>query len=331
MLIGLNDFDSYRFLTFNDTDIFLYYSDFETIPDLVDLVPLGSFDDETESYLWVNLEYETRLEVSILFMQRDLYAFTDPVTKDVFIDREIFMTEFSTVPEVVRVFDQYKDICKNFGLPDYPAPDSWTDWDNADDWVDSSGNIDWTTYPDWCQTCAEYTYEEPLSGPRPKCAYKIPIEVIPPQDLYFMSVVYFNGIYRTNPESIQDFGTFDMLTDIDFEQNKYSLMVDIAKFFTLEFQWFLKTTPGMIPFGCDYGTHIKHAIQTKNTEVRRINISNEINFFIFNFNTIYGSVVTVNEINITSKESESGGDTWIIEVDATVKEERLVYRVETTI
>ncbi len=331
MLLGLSDFNVDSVLVNDDSNIFLYYSDFETIPGLSSLVPLGSFDDITESYLWINLDYKVRLEVASLFMQRDLYAEINPNTKDVVINRELFMTEFGDIPEVTDFFDIYKNICKNYGQVDYPAPDSWIEWQA--DWtepkwyytVDGDNFIDWNVYPDWCQDCAEFTYADTSS----KCAYQIPTYVMPPKDLYFISVVYFNGIYRTNPESIQDFGAYDVLTDIDFEKNKYSLVVDVRKYFTQEFQWFLKTIPGSIPFACDYGTHIKYAVQTKDTIVRRIEIENEINFFIQNFNNIYDEMVDVKTIDIISRESQTGGNTWMIDVEVIIREEQLIYRIET--
>ncbi len=328
MLVGLSDFSVDLFLTEDDSNIFLYYSDFETIPELAKLVPLGMFDDITESFLWINLDYDTRLEVSTLFLQRDLYINSDPVTKALEIDYTLFMTEFKDIPEIVTFFDQYKNICKNYGQADYPAPESWIGWDKAKDnnWyhtVAGTNYIDWANYPDWCQECQAYTYSDPSS----KCSYTIPLEVIPPSDLYYISVVYFNSIYRTNPESIQDFGHYDVLTDINFEVNKYSLVVDIQKFFTDEFQWFLKTIPGDIPFACDYGTHVKYAIQTKDTEIRRIKIQNEINFFIYNFNNIYNGMVVVQGIEISAHESNTGGNAWLIEVSVTIQEERLTYRI----
>ncbi len=336
MLIGLDDFDVDMMLTLDDSNIFIYYSDFETAPDLIELMPLGSFDDETESYLWINLEYSVRLEVSCCFLRRDLYVETDPDTKERWLNVERFRTEFYNIPEVMSFFDQYKDICKNYGTDFYPAPISWEGWDKAQEegWyyinpVNNKKYINWNNYPDWCQECSEYTYDNPLPGePTPQCAYKIPTEVIPPKDMYFIAVVYFNGIYRTNPESVQDFGLYDMLTDIDFEHNKYSMVVDIKKFFTQEFQWFLKTVPGMLPFGCDFGTHIKHAVQTKESDIRKIEVENEINFFITNFNLIYGDLVIVDNIEVRTQIAKTGGDTWVIEVEATIKKERLIYRIE---
>ncbi len=331
MLLGLDDFDVDMFLTLEDDNILIYYSDFETIPELANIVPLGSFDDETESYLWVNLNYDVRLQVGLLFMERDLYILQDPNDKKLRVDVNQFYVEFDTIPEVTNFFEQYKEICRNYGVANYPAPDSWEGWDDAQDWtyVIAEGGqkyIDWNTYPDWCQECKEYTYD-PLTDSG-LCAYLIPIEVMPPKDIYFLSVVYFNGIYRVNPEHSQDFGVYQMLTDVDFDLNKFSLIVDIRRFFTLEFQWFLRTVPGFIPFACDYGTYIKYAIQTKNTTIRQIEIQNEINFFIYNFNNIYGDLVQVEKIVVNSKESDTGGDEWLIEVSAKVKKERLIYRIE---
>ncbi len=332
MLVGLDDFNIDMFLTLEDKNINIYYSDFETIPNLSKIVPLGSFDDELESYPWVKLNYDVRIEVGVLFMERDLYVVRDPDTKLKRINVSLFYTEFGTIPEITNFFDDYKDICRNWGNPKYPIPSSWAGWDRPEnqDWyfIDPDTGkkyIDWNNYPEWCSDCSEYTYDPVTDSGL--CAEWIPLEVMPPDDQYFTCVVYFNGIYRVNPESIQDFGVYQILTDIDFELNKFSLMVDIKRFFTLEFQWFLKTVPGNIPFACDYGTHIKHAIQTKNSIIRKIEIQNEINFFIQNFNIIYGDLVVVENIEIISNNSDTGGS-WLIEVYARVQQERLIYRIE---
>lgn len=332
MLIGLNDFDTNMFLVLDDSNIFIYYSDFDTVPGLVDLVPIGSFDDETESYLWKNLDYDVRIEVALLFMQRDLYARIDPNSKEVLIDKELFLREFGNIPEVVNFFKPYEDICENFDMGEpVEMPPSWQGWDTPieENWVyldprDSKYYMDWRNYPCWCQECPDYTFGDP----RCMCAFEIPTWTMPPSDLYFLSIVYFNGIYRTRPESIQDFGLFDVLTDVDFEQNKYSLMVNIKEFFTKEFQWFLKTTPGDIPFGSDFGTRIKEAVQTKDNVIRRIEIENEINFFIFNFNKTYNDWVQVKEIKIENRQTDVGGNTWYIDVHAKILEEELIFRIQ---
>jgi hypothetical protein len=341
MLIGLDDFDSGMFLVLDDSNIFIYYSDFDTIPELIDLVPIGSFDDVTQSYLWKNLDKDTRIEVALLFMQRDFYAEKNPDTKDIWIDQEIFCREFDNIPEVINFFTPYKTICRDYQMVDengdlvkIPMPPGWEGWakpvlegwvyTDKDEYGKDAKYIDRDNYPCWCQVCREYTYDDQTC----QCAYKIPTWTISPKELNYLSLVYFNGIYRTRPESIQNFGEYDILTDINFEQNKYSLIVNIKEFFTKEFQWFLKTIPGSIPFGCDYGTYIKHAVQTKDNVIRRIEIENEINFFIFNFNKIYQNWVNVREIKIENKQTDVGGNTWFIDVHAKILEEDLIFRIE---
>jgi hypothetical protein len=147
-------------------------------------------------------------------------------------------------------------------------------------------------------------------------------------DLYYIIILYFNGIYRTNPDYIQSFKAYQILTDINFDLNYYSLIVDIKEFFTQEFIYFLKTLPGSIPFANDYGTEIKLAVQTKNYIVQRMEIEAEINFFIRKFNALYGDMVQVKEINIVNQESEIGADSWLIEVYANIQQDRLIYRLE---
>ena len=147
-------------------------------------------------------------------------------------------------------------------------------------------------------------------------------------DLYYLTILYFNGIYRTYPEYIQDSGTYQMLTDVDFNLNKYSLMLNIKEFFTKEFIYYLKCLPGSLPFGNDYGTGIKLAVQTKNFIIRQLEIESEIKFFIKQFNAVYGNVVLLRDITLVSQESDIGADTWRIEVYADIQKERLIYRLE---
>ncbi len=147
-------------------------------------------------------------------------------------------------------------------------------------------------------------------------------------DLYYLTILYFNGIYRTYPEYIDDSGTYSMLTDIDFNLNKYSMMFNIKEFFTKEFIYYLKCLPGSLPFGNDYGTEIKLAVQTKNFIVRQMEVETEIRTFIKQFNNIYGKLVILKDIKLESKEMDSGADTWIISVYADIQKERLIYRLE---
>jgi len=147
-------------------------------------------------------------------------------------------------------------------------------------------------------------------------------------DLYYMVILYFNGIYRTNPEKIEELGVYKVLTDINFELNDYAMIINIKEFFTKEFIYFLKTPPGSLPFGNDFGTGLKRVIQTKNSIVRQLEIEGEINFFIQYFNNKYGDIVNIKTINIVDQQSDIGADNWIIEVYAMIKQERLIYRLE---
>ncbi len=295
MYLGLEDFDVDIFLRLEDENIFIYYIDFETIPQLSNMVPLGSFDSD-EKFQFIKLKMADRIQVGLEFMIRDQYAKRDPLTDNVVLLIENFIREFENIPEVIQRIEEYTDLCKS------NTPPVWC----------SSCNND---CPDYCRNQAH-------------CAIEIPIEVFTEEDLYYLIVVYFNGIYRTNPLESQEFGPYEILTDINFDLNKYSLIVDIHEFFTKEFQWFLSTTPGAAPFSKNFGTTIKKAVQTKNDGVRQRMVEDEINYFIQGFNSVYGNLVNIQSINIVSKESNIGADSWQIDVFASIKKERLIYRVE---
>jgi hypothetical protein len=276
-------------------------------------------------------------------MQRDLFVNVNPDTnqKNIRIDR--FYEEFINIPEVTNFCEKYLKRCSD---PDFKYDQ------NGNIILDPGGNPIYDV-PDWCTQCSEtdsfiscpeYCDEpkkNPLTDdPENGCAINIPVEefyckdcdqATEPEkyyeDLYYLIIVYFNGIYRTTAEEASNYSVYDILTDIDFELNKYSLIINIKDFFTKEFIYFLKTTPGSLPFGNDYGTAIKHAIQTKNNDVRKIKVENEIDFFIMNFNAVWGGFVNVRSVNIIQNYSDVGGDSWTIQVFADVAKERLTYRI----
>lgn len=316
MFLGVKDFDVDIFLRFDDDNIAIYYSDFETIPELAQIVPLGSFDDEDGSFLLKALPVEKRIQVGLLFMERDLMAEYDYDNEQLLIRIDRIYEEFKNIPEVVDFCKKYTDRCK---FPDDP--------NNPPSWCSDCNNPD-TECPDYCE------------GDQTSCAIKIPVyefyntqydPVTQPEkyyeDLYYITVVYFNGIYRTVPEVAEKLGSYDLFTDIDFEQNKYSMIINLKEFFTKEFIYFLKTPVGTLPFANDYGTDIKYAIQTKNTEVQQTKIQDEIDFFVDKFNQVYEDIVLIRSVNIIQNYGEIGADSWTIEVYATVAQERLVYRL----
>ena len=300
MLLGLDDFDVDIFLRFEDENIYVYYSDFESIPELANYLPLGSFDDEGKFQL-INLPKETRIEVGTLFLERDLFIEHSIVDGSLQLRLDRFYEDFKNIPEVVAFCEKYYNRCKD------PC-ESWCDSVNS-----QPPNYEFPDYAEEDEQCF---------------AKKVPWDIMPEDDKYYVIVVYFNGIYRTSPEEAQNFGVYNVLTDVNFELNTYSLITDIKEFFTREFIYFLKTPPGSLPFANDYGTHIKTVIQTKNLTVQRILVENEINFFIIHFNELYGDLVTIKTINIVSQETNIGADSWLVEVYADVKRERLIYRLE---
>jgi hypothetical protein len=302
MLLGLEDFDIDIFLRFEDDNIYIYYIDFETIPELANIIPLGSFDTE-ERFRFIDLSFEERLQVGFYFLRRDLYIDNDSITGEPEFRVDLFYYQFKNIPEVVEFCEKFINQCKG---------------DNCQSWCDDINN-----QPEW------YIFPDYVDKNKDQCFTKsIPWNLLTDEEKYYAIVVYFNGIYRTAPRDVQNFGIYEILTDIDFELNKYSMILDIKEFFTKEFIYFLKTQPGALPFGNDFGTHLKTSVQTKNLEVRQIKVENEINFFIINFNALYGDLVEVKNIDIVSKESPIGADSWVIEVYANVKQERLIYRLE---
>ncbi len=312
MFISLKDFDMDIFLRLEDEDIDIYYIDFETIPQLVNYIPLGSFDSEGKMK-FISLGMDDRIPVGLEFLHRDFYAEYEDITRRPMIRVDRFLEQFGNIPEVVEFFDPYLSMCET------------------------------SNPPEWCSVCTP-TPEEPLCDAPEycdpnynSCARVVPVEEFIKlnsdgssdySDLYYIIIVYFNGIYRTKAQNAQDFGTYSILTDIDFDLNKYSIILDIKEFFTREFIYYLKCIPGSLPFANEYGTRIKHAIQTKNFVVRQLEVQSEINFFIKGFNEIYGDLVQVKDIILVNQESNLGGDTWLVEVYADVQQDRLVYRLE---
>jgi len=295
MFLSLEDFDVDLFLRLDDENIFIYYIDFETIPALKDLIPLGSFDEDGK-FKFTNLDTTARKEVGSQFMIRDGFIKVDPISGDRVLVLQKFIEEFNNIPEVMKLIKKYTELCNQ------------------------------TPTPTWCKSCNGDCPDYCIG--KPYCAIEIPVNAISEEDFYFAIIIYFNGIYRTNPLEAQDFTPYRVLTDINFDLNRYSLIINIEEFFTKEFQWYLSTLPGAIPFASGYGCTIKEAVQTKNDGVRQRLVEDEINYFIVQFNAIYKDLVEVQRVSIEALSSNTGGDSWRVNVFANIKKERLVYRVE---
>ena len=76
MFIGLEDFDIDIFLRLDDENIDIYYTDFETLPQLANIVPLGSFDSDGKLKL-IKLPMEDRIKIGIEFFHRDGFGKVD--------------------------------------------------------------------------------------------------------------------------------------------------------------------------------------------------------------------------------------------------------------
>lgn len=151
-------------------------------------------------------------------------------------------------------------------------------------------------------------------------------------DLYYLIVLYFSSTYRdrvptgTGIQS-QVSKSYDVLTDIDFELNHYTIMQKVSNFFFYSFKNYLKITPGDIPFQNNIGTILKDVIQTKNTVVRRVTVENEINGFIDAFNNVYSDIINILNISIVNNQTQSGGDAWVVEIMANVDNEMIQFNL----
>jgi hypothetical protein len=432
MFIGLQDFDMDIFLRLDDKNIYIYYSDFETIPQLVNYVPLGSFDDEGKLQL-ISLNMENRVNTGLDFFLRDGFAKRDEKTNEILILTDSFLNQFGNIPEVIDFFEPYLQLCEKdlppkwcskcgdplIECPEYckdeydscalkipyteflkikgdprltfgkmttaaelqsptdiveikarvitydenniPYTDETVKYFNLndntsyinelnpnieinpnitteviketilnDDYLLIDGIVSGdaklgdevilfiNSIPSLCQINEDYSIPDD-----PNSNYEIDYS-----DIYYLIIIYFNGIYRTNPEIEGEVGIYDTLTDINFELNNYSMILNIKEFFTKEFMYFLKTPPGSLPFANDFGTSIKNVIQTKNNIVQEINVQTEINFFIKAFNDLYGNLVDVRQITIDRKHSDVGADMWVIEVYVNILQERIIYKLE---
>lgn len=160
---------------------------------------------------------------------------------------------------------------------------------------------------------------------------EIPVSDFTTPNIYYLITLYFSSTYRSSHvNNDQLFRSFDLLTDVNLELNKYTMITKLSTFFFGAFQHFLGTRPGEIPFQNSYGTIIKDVIHTKNTVVQRVNVENEINYFIEEFNSIYGDLIKVQEIKIDNKPADDGGDTWIVSVFAYIENEFLEFQIVST-
>jgi len=145
-------------------------------------------------------------------------------------------------------------------------------------------------------------------------------------DLYYLIITYFSSIYREiNTDQLKR--EYKILTDTDLDLNKFQIITKVSDFFFKEFKYYLGTKPNDIPFCCGYGTNLHKALQSKNTLVLKVQVENEINGFINNFNTIYDDLVHVENINIESEDATDGSAEWSINILAKIDNEYISFKL----
>ena len=145
-------------------------------------------------------------------------------------------------------------------------------------------------------------------------------------DLYYIITAYFSSTYREIDET-QLKKEYSILTDSDLDLNKFQIITKISDFFFREFKYYLATNPKDIPFCCDFGTNIRKALQSKNTLVLQVQVENEINKFINDFNAVYDDLVHVEEIKIESSNSRDGSSEWTINILAKIEDEYISFKL----
>lgn len=102
MLFGLQDLSPDLYFEVDDTKIDLYLRDIIHMPELTNILPMGSFGED-EMIKLVDLPYEDRINVGRKYLARDDYA----VKKFgiCYIKRDIFLQEFSTIPKLVQILE----------------------------------------------------------------------------------------------------------------------------------------------------------------------------------------------------------------------------------
>lgn len=265
MLFGLQDLSPDLYFDIDDEKINIYLSDIINMPELTNILPMGSFGED-ELIKLIDLSQEDRIIVGKKYLARDDYAIKKFGV--CYIKRDVYLQEFSTIPKLVGILES---VGVNESL--------------------------------------------------------IPMSSFTTGDLYYLIILYFSSMYRDPNPQEQLSKHYDILTDVDMELNKFIMITKVSTFFFYSFKNYLGTTKGQTPFQCEIGTGLKKVIQSKNTLVQQVQVENEINFFIDAFNMLYNDMIEVEEIQIENNRAIDGGDSWVVNVNATIEEEFIGFQI----
>ena len=111
--------------------------------------------------------------------------------------------------------------------------------------------------------------------------------------LNFFALKYRN--YATVEKNIPETVNF---YDINFDYGEYNKEVSLTKFMLTHFLRYISIKRDQIPFSNGFGSNIKNRIQTKNTDVTKTLIYEEINEFLSLLSALYNQAFTIKGLEV---------------------------------
>ena len=122
--------------------------------------------------------------------------------------------------------------------------------------------------------------------------------------------------------------TLATLTDIDLNLNKYTVIMDIKKFFfNIFFNW-LSTSKGSIPFSSGYYSSVKDMIQVKNETVLFEFLKNEFTAFFNDIGLLYEASIEVIGLDFINTQNIDGSDSITINITMSFNEDNILVSLQ---
>ncbi len=138
--------------------------------------------------------------------------------------------------------------------------------------------------------------------------------------LIFLETYFFNK-YRVLEDANHSEKYLLNLTDINLNQNKFTVKNNIKSFIIEIFGNWLNTQQGTIPFASSYYCSIKDALQVKNEQVRFNYLESEIKAFFADLKLIYSDSIEIRDVSILSEAGTTGADTLTVIIQIEILEE----------
>jgi len=149
---------------------------------------------------------------------------------------------------------------------------------------------------------AIYLFEKTSKDTELNLSNVININSISDNNLNEIILNFFSLNYRNYKSYDKHIISTDVLFDIDIEHGKFKKITSLTQLMLTQFDRFIRTLKGSIPFSSDTGSDLKRILQSKSSIFTKKFIVEEISSFLLGLESIYNETFSIVSIDYSEIE-----------------------------